>query len=84
MKINCTYNNTSIELRDEDSLHTRLVVQATVGDLIRRLWDVRDPETGQAVKIIIVPTGEGVSIELKSSDALIDEVNRILADNPLG
>ena len=83
MKINCTYNNTPIALKDEDALHRRLLAQATIADVIRRLWNVRDPSTGESVRITIIPNDDGVNIQIKGPQAVISEVDRMLGENPL-
>ena len=80
MKIECFLNGAPLDL--EKNLNRQLVVDSAILAVVNAALDLRDPETGESVKITLTPNKSGINISVLGSQNLVDEVNRRLLDQP--
>jgi hypothetical protein len=83
MTIKCTLNDVPLDLGDSDIITRQLIMDATVASVVRRLYDIRDPVTGEPVRITFVPSDSGLEVRIGGSQAVVDEVNRRLSGSPM-
>jgi len=78
VKINLSLNGTPIELGDTDKLTRRIVGEAAVATIFRRLADIRDPTSGESVRITFTPTDDGVDVDIRGSEAVVRQATQRL------